>query len=179
MASVKKDSNVLWINAFHNPYKFWRTPIKWTKCFFRSFSIARDRIVRGWSPYDVWDLDVYVNQILGQGLEYLADNHMAYPGNDRFPTPESWEEWLRMTAKAFQNGNKENDEDNPYADRYLKYIEAGHYKDTKDGIEWHDACPIELQENYWQTDKTIGERKAADIKLALRELGEYWGCLWD
>ena len=170
MASVKKAKPVAWINAFYNPYKFWRAPIEWTKRFFRSFSIARDRIVRGWSPHDAWDLYVYVNQILGQGLEYLADNHVGYPGNDRFPTPESWEEWLRMTAKAFQNDNKENDEDNPYADRYWSYIKPGHYNNT---------CPIELQENYWQMDRTIDKRKAADIKLAFRELGEYWECLWD
>ena len=175
----KKDNSIIWINAFYNPYKFWRAPLRWTKRFFCSFSIAYDRIVRGWSPYDVWDLNTYVNQVLGQGLEYLADNHMAYPGDDRFPTPESWEEWLRAQAKAFQNYNKDNDEFNPYSKRYWGYMNGGGFKTVKEGLEWRDLCPMELKENYGRVDRRIEERKAADIKLAFRELGEYWGNLWD
>ena len=183
--SYRKDkSSMKWINAFYNPYKFFRAPFQWLKCFFRSFSIARDRIVRGWSPYDVWDLDSYINQILGQGLDYLADNHMGYPGTKPFDTPEKWTEWLHTQAKAFRDLNRENDEENPFAERYWKYLDASVWETQKDEngrTYWHhsDACPIDLREKYERLDKIIYERKQTNLRLALKELGEHWGNLWD
>ena len=188
MAIKNKDNNqtVKWINAFYNPYTFWRSPIKWTKCFFHSFSIARDRIVRGWSPYDVWDLNTYVNQILGQGLDYLADNHNGYPGVKPFETSEKWSEWLHAQAKAFNDLNRDNDEENPYAPRYLKYLEEAHFESRPSKnhpglyeLEMRNSCPKDLEEKYRAMDEVIEKRKATNLRLAMKELSEYWGSLWD
>ena len=159
---------VKWINAFYNPYKFWRNPIRWSRCFFRSFRVAKDRIRQGWSPYDVWDFGTYLNQVIGDGLEYLAKNHHAYPGNNDFPTAESWEKWLLAQAKPFQESNKDNDLDNPYARRYNSYLESNAQR-----------MPVELRDSYFKMDKTIEEHKAVERRLALRALGEYWSYLWD
>ena len=180
MKQIKNNDDHLWINAFYNPYKFWRSPFKWLKTFFQSFKIARDRIVKGWSPSDVWNLDNYVNHILGNGLQYLADNHMAYPGDDTFPNSEAWEKWLRAQAKAFQDANIDNDKDNPFAQRYWKYVETSEWKTTKEGQTFlRMNCPMDLQNKYYEMDRTIQKRKDAAVRLAFRELGEHWGKLWD
>lgn len=176
----KDKASVLWINAFYNPHHFFRSPFKWLKCFFKSFGVARDRIVRGWSPYDVWDLNTYVNQILGQGLEYLANNHIGYPRNEEFPTPESWTEWLHKQAKVFKDLNRENDEENPFANKYWKYLDASVWETEADGTLTHrDACPQDLKEKYYRLDRIINERKQAAMRIAMRELSEHWSNLWD
>ena len=180
----EKSKNIKWINAFYNPYKFFREPWKWTRCFIRSFGIVYNRITKGWAPCDVWDLNTYINQVLGQGLEYLAKHHCGYPCDEKFKSDEDWTNWLLTQAKAFQDLNRDNDDENPFAERYWKYLDASVWEKEQDEnghLIWKskDACPQDLREKYERLDRIIQTRKQANLRLALKELGEHWGNLWD
>lgn len=69
----------------------------------RGFKYAAQRIRKGWCESDVWNLDLYLESIIIDTLRQLADVSHGYPGNDEFPTFESWQNWLRETADMIDN----------------------------------------------------------------------------
>ena len=99
------------LNVFNNPYYRWRYPDCWLKnarMFFRSFKYAYQRITRGWANCDTWDLDSYYSKIFNGTLNYLADNHWGYPGNNQFPDDESWTKYLKVMAQKFYQCDESN-----------------------------------------------------------------------
>lgn len=58
----------------------------------------RQRIQEGICDYDTWNLDGWMLQVIPTGLRKLARNTHTYPGNEQFPTFESWQKWLLETA---------------------------------------------------------------------------------
>jgi len=157
------------VHAFYTPYKFWRTPIKWIKDFFCNCSIARDRIRKGWSPNDIWNLEMYLSSIIGESLDFLASHHMGYPGNEPFETSEKWEDWLRAQAYPFKHYLEDNDNENPFSEEFIKCLD----------IDTLDLISDELRKNYNETDRKIQEKKYQEVQKAMEELGKYWGHLWD
>lgn len=65
----------------------------------RSVETKIQRMQRGWGDTDTWNMDVYLARVIGGQLAYLAENTHTYPGNDEFPTPESWSAALTENSK--------------------------------------------------------------------------------
>lgn len=78
-----------------------------------------ERLHDGISHYDAWDMDEYLLHILSTGLKYLA-NGISFPGNEKFPTPNSWKEALLKYSHIFQ----EVLESDSYSDDEIKKRQA-------------------------------------------------------
>lgn len=100
------------LNVFKSPKLSLRYPSNWSaiiRTFFRSFKWAYQRVTRGFADYDVWDFDGFLLNILANGLEHLADTTISYPGDEEFPTYESWIKYLREMAMCFRKADEGND----------------------------------------------------------------------
>ena len=100
------------LNVFKSPKLPLRYPSNWSaiiRTFFRSFKWAYQRVTRGFADYDVWDFDGFLLNILANGLEHLADTTISYPGDEEFPTYESWIKYLREMAMCFRKADEGND----------------------------------------------------------------------
>lgn len=56
-------------------------------------SLKDQRITRGWSDVDTWNLGEYVMRVTGEMLVYFADHTDSYL--DTYATPEHWQAELR------------------------------------------------------------------------------------
>jgi hypothetical protein len=166
------------LNVFNNPYFSWKYPDCWIKnarMFFRSFKYAYQRVTRGWANCDTFDLDDYLEHVLYESLNYLADNHMGWPCNDKFPTDEDWTKYLKDMAQKFYTCNEVNDTyPHPEEDKWWKWIQE-HPKEEhiipNNKNPYAETMIAEANEN----DK----KRAADLAEGLKMLAHVWRSLWD
>ena len=160
------------LNVFNNPYYKWYYPSGWIKnarMFFRSFKYAYQRITKGYANCDTFDLDSYYLDIFSGTLNHLADNHWGYPGNDEFPTDESWTAYLKELAHKFYLANESNDAyPTPEADKWWEWLKANdNNKDNPYGKSMFD----EANEIDKQRDKEMHE--------GMKMLDHVFFMLWD
>ena len=115
------------LNIWKNMMFPWRYPPNWIKNiknFFRCIKWSYQRIVRGYSDYDVWDLDVYYTNIMVNSLRQLAKKHHGIPyefedsiDND----PDDWTIYLNKIADLLETAEQLEDEWEP--DSYQANIE--------------------------------------------------------
>ena len=82
------------LNVFKNcmPYS-WKHPKGWLEnleCFGRCLKWGYQRITKGISECDNWNLDEYMTNVWIEGIKYLADKGHGYPGTEEFPTFSHW-----------------------------------------------------------------------------------------
>lgn len=165
------------LNVFKNPYYKWYYPDCWIKnarMFFRSFKYAYQRVTRGWANCDTWDLDDYLEHVIAGTLNYLADNHMGYPGNEKFPDDETWTKYLKDTAQKFYNGNEINDVyPTPEGDKWWNWVEDNLKESDflKDTNPYTEAMCAEEQKN--------AQQREADVQEGLKMIAAIWKNLWD
>ena len=85
------------LNVFNTQWCPWKYPSNWPRnirLFFRQFKWAYQRITRGFCDFDVWDMDIYLSQLIADEVKHLADTTHSYPGTTEFPTYESWKAYL-------------------------------------------------------------------------------------
>lgn len=162
------------LNVFNNPYYRWRYPDCWIKnarMFFKSFKYAYQRITKGYANCDTFDLDSYYLDIFSGTLNYLADNHCGYPGNDEFPTDESWTIYLKELAYKFYLANESNEAySTPEADKWWGWNEK-HPNDKISNNPYIEAMHKEEQEN--------SAKREANLREGLKMLEACWKDLWD
>lgn len=56
------------------------------------------RSVRGWSDYDVWGLDSYLERVIGGSILHLRDTSHGYPGTEGASTMVEWQTVLTNIA---------------------------------------------------------------------------------
>lgn len=119
----------------------------------------------GWAPRDVWSLDHYLNRVLGSTLAHLADTTHGTPGG--YP--------LGSKAPTDEYGNPATDHDQwnadlrKWSDAFLDlhaWDETGERAEFDKGTNVRDVCKME-------------ENKYKKVEKALKELGPWWGGLWD
>jgi len=76
------------------------------KNFFRNIRWSAQRITKGYCAKDAWDIDYHLSALIAAMLEDLAKNSHTYPGNEEFPTPESWEKYLLELSHDFYRLNE-------------------------------------------------------------------------
>ena len=112
-------------NVFKQYYCPWRYPSNWIKnirLFFRRYKWAYQRATRGYADCDIWDMDSWILNLFHDSLNHLADNHMGYPGDDRYPTDEEWTTQLKDLAQLFYQANESNDYyPTPVADKWYEW----------------------------------------------------------
>lgn len=157
------------LNAFNTTYWNWYSP-KNIKIFFRNIKFAYQRVVRGYSDWDVWDLNTTLLIYLPETLRYLANNTHSYPME---MTEEEWKQKLNQIADGFEHADEANNYyKNEYWDLYLKEL------NQKPG-----ARDIEAFERYKklrvEKDKINAQLRQADFEEAWAQLGSIFFDLWD
>jgi hypothetical protein len=161
-----------------NVFKFgmapWRRPANWwsnTKVFFRRFKWAHQRATRGFADCDVWNLDCSILEYLSGALNYLADHHWGFPGNEQFPTDESWTSFLKDMAQKFYQANESNEFYPTSAENeWWEYINHDS-KNERKLIELKNAMLEEERENEYKRERDFAEAWSA--------LGDVFWHLWD
>ena len=166
------------LNVFNNTYYRWRYPDCWwknIKIFFSSFREAYQRITRGFSYCDVWDFDTYLAELMAQGLNVLADDGWGYPGDEEFPTKESWEEYLHDVSNLFRFYL-----DDHYNEYEKDWVATWENKSLVDGLRGEKTPEErEITDKYLDREGEIEGEKYAAAQKALRMIAHVWGNLWD
>ena len=105
------------MNVFTRGYLKWY-PRNWLfniGHFFRSLKWAYQRATKGFCDSDVWSLDSFLANLIGDSVKHLADTTHGYPPEC---TEESWEEILLKIAECFKNADKWNNDVNIYYEEY-------------------------------------------------------------
>jgi hypothetical protein len=97
--SAIRKKNKLKMLRYLVKFSTWRFMFKKMKRIPRETKWFFQRARRGWSDYDVWDLDRYIAGILADSLAYLRDHHCGYPSGS---TDEVWIATLDEMSKRFK-----------------------------------------------------------------------------
>lgn len=162
------------MNVFKYGVAPWRHPANWwgnIKVFFRHFKWAYQRATRGFADCDVWNLDSSILEYLSGTLNHLADYHWGYPGDERFPTDESWTEFLKDMAQKFYQANEVNAfYPTPASDEWWEYY-RNDSRNCEKMIQLKDAMLEEERENEHKRERDFAEAWSA--------LGDVMWNLWD
>ena len=162
------------MNVFKYGVAPWRHPANWwnnIKVFFRHFKWAYQRATRGFADCDVWNLDSSILEYLSGTLNHLADYHWGYPGDERFPTDESWTEFLKDMAQKFYQANEDNAfYPTPASDEWWEYY-RNDSRNCEKMIQLKDAMLEEERENEHKRERDFAEAWSA--------IGEVMWNLWD
>lgn len=123
------------LNAFNVYYLPWTHPISNIKTFFRSVKYSYQRITRGFSDYDVWELDSYLSLILSETFKHLSKTNHGHPYD---LSEDEWDNLLLdMSEKALQM-SPFYEFDNEYEDELLFDYEEGRIKQDNCFDAWKD-----------------------------------------
>ena len=160
------------LNILKQNYSPWRYISNWPrniKLFFRRYKWAYQRATRGYCDYDIWDLDYFYTNLFVESLNQMANVAEGYPGNEKFPTYESWTRYLRKVARLFyQSLEANNYYATPEEEKWWDWIQK--HPRSKDN-PFSDSMINEAKEN----DK----KRNADFEKAWEMMGEIHGNLWD
>lgn len=158
-------------NAFNLDYT--KNFIKNIKIFKRGIKFAYQRITRGYSDYDVYDLDFYISNLLSEMLNHLADTTNGYPcGVDEEIENgyEKWQEELRQAAKYIKDATEID-----YTDELLRRYEL--YEEAK-----KNGCD-ELAQGHLAKWHELGTKEQNEKQEALNNFCEWLKLrffdLWD
>lgn len=155
-----------------HPWHWWlRARIRW-----RWQKIARPspwyrvrwgwhRYRHGWARPDVWDLDGYLTELIGQSLLYLRDHGHAYPHEPDPELPDVHEE------VPGEPGN------------FTNYLTPERWNEILTKM----AAPLVAYKTHWEypdgetTDEHLNREAKiiSDAQDALRLIAEWLPCLWD
>lgn len=138
------------------------------KDFFCNHKAAKQRATMGFCYGDVWDMDEWFCTIIPQMLRIMAEKGSAYPGDDKFDTPEKWHDWLNGMADVFEASNVEDDEENEFAKEFFN-------------MKPKDPKYEEMKTLYFERAKEIANQKKAMRASAMKAFSEgiIEGILWD
>jgi hypothetical protein len=122
------------------------------------------RATRGWDDTSTWSLDHHLCKTLADQLDHLAETTHTYPGNDDFPTFETWTRELRFQASQLRRMNEAPTVSLAEAD--LRALRSA------------GATEEQLKDAY----ELIAQAEARDIeasKNALRWVADHLPSLWD
>ena len=160
--------------AMYYPWKYIRNLPKNIESVIRRFKWAYQRITKGYANCDLWNLDHYLAKLIASAVRELAETGMGFPGDEEFPTEESWEEYLKTIADFFEM-YLDDELFNVYEEDYLKMIEE------KGLISNGDMTPEEeeLFHNYIEVEKENAEFRSEALHGAVERLNHIWEGLWD
>lgn len=157
-------------------------PWIWVKDFCGNLRAAYYRSKYGFAPRDVYELGYAFLEVVPQMLKMLADGD-GYPGNEEFPTPESWRNYLLSISNLLENARDEvRDKKNEY---YLAWEEQT-WGDQFE--EWYDEKGnrhLKAKENtivkkYLERDAQLAREQDIMIEEALELINRVGiKSLWD
>jgi hypothetical protein len=169
-----------YLNLFRKQnYSPWRWPANWKpniKHFFRNFKYAYQRAIRGFSDWDAWDLDLFYTHLFRDSLNYFAENTYGYPGNNEFPTIESWQEYLKDIAWHFDQSIEGNEEiKNPYEEEFEKQLFS---RDWLKNINQPTEEDKAISKKYFDEEMKIADYRDNHFSIGIDKMKHIFGHLW-
>ena len=164
-------------NVFKKGYVPWRYLTNWPTnihCFFRNFKWAWQRATRGYADTDVWDMYGWLLNVLSDAINYLAEHHMGWPGNEQFPEDMNWTEYLKQIAQLFYQANEMNEfYPTTERDRWWQW-----YQDKS--VEEQAKCGSNpYSERMFKEDNENAVKRDADFHAAWKMMEDVFWHLWD
>ena len=160
-----------------------RHPIKFLRETRSIIKAAWWRITKGWCPGDCWEFAYWFLDVAPEMLDYLADHACGYPGNEKFPTYESWQEHLRAISNMLKNSRDEvRDKKNEYTEAHEKELETGwqRYTTNSDGSKTVVVSDSPTFNNYYNRDLELSREQDVIIEEAFKLLAETpFKGIWD
>jgi len=82
-------------------------------CFVKELWIgaknAWHRMRYGWAWVDLWNMDMYLCELVPSMLRELADRACGYPESEECPNMETYREYLREFAKLWEYAHSEDE----------------------------------------------------------------------
>lgn len=168
-----------WSNRYYltHPWKLFKD----IRTYIKNY---RHRARYGYAWVDLWNMDTYLDQLIPNMLDELADRSHGWPQGEEWPEFEDWQKELHVIAELWRLTACD-----PLAD--------------KDEIEYHfavyrDKVPLEPIKHlpqytqYLLTDEEIAaidgeqeqwKRVSLEIETLRRKIftriSSFWGTLWD
>jgi hypothetical protein len=98
------------------------------------------RAGRGWANKDTWNLADTIARRLAEQLDYLAANAHGWPGNDEYPTFESWQVALREAATNLRHVDPSPQAEQTLDAWYSLICEFGNTEETKAAFILHNEA---------------------------------------
>ena len=172
------------VNLFKFPHN-WRSfygikkNIIW---FFNAIGYAYQRATKGFSSFDVWDLNNYLEEVISESLFFLARNAHGYPtylmseisGEDEEKADEAraqaWKDKLLYVASCFKEINTFNDS---FSEEEYQYVEK--LRSLSDDPEGYEKVAKEYRDFLEYKRRTYNKK----LEVAFIELKNVWPHLWD
>ena len=155
-------------------------PWIWIKDLFYNCKYAYQRVMRGWSDADAFNLNYWLADILPNMLRYLADD-ISYPGQGEFDTWEKWHNWLVETAANVER-LRENAIENEWDERFYEESERLRRTKHENGayIFFYEETPEYkvLKDKWFARAKEIGEYQVGLAARTFAEIGKNFYDLW-
>lgn len=143
---------------------------------FKSIKRIKDRIVYGYCDMDAWNVDSYLGFVIPGILSTLAANTHSFPGNDKFPTAESWEDKLEQVARDLARARDWEKWENPYRSAWEKSLCNIKFEDGV--MKTSDENKI-LNKEYLYVEADNHSKAVALRNMALDFIRDNWEDLWD
>lgn len=154
----------------------------------RNIRAAWMRATKGYCYSDIWNWFDWFLYTIPPMFKYLAEHGHGYPDNERFPTPESWQNWLNETAdKLISCREEEWEKRNEYYEDYINSfdIDWDKTKASKDEegiytIMWNEQPNHEeISQLYFAREKEIVKESQETLKEVFSQIAENFYTLWD
>ena len=170
---------------YDRPLKFiLRHPFQYIRFLCRAILKARQRALKGFCDWDVWDMDYWLTHVLPPMFTEMAENCHGYPGCEPFETPEKWDAWLRSMAKDLTSLQEDwTDTRNEYGEQFFGTVDdlrvVEHTKDGFAEVKYKEEPDEELRSKWSaRCDELFEEQQEFAIKT-FSDIGRYLSCLWD
>lgn len=137
------------------------------------------RATKGVAYRDSAEMDEYLLHIIPIMLREIA-NGEAYPGNDEFPTYESWKTFCCDLANKFEMVQQERWEDggyNEYEEEWEKTLEPRNPNLTTT-MDMTEEERQRIRKLYWEREKELWVERQNIIEEAYNTLAKYHGHFW-
>lgn len=173
-----------YLNIFRKEdYCPWRWLPNWPKNikhFFCCFKYAYQRATKGFSDWDRWDLDVFYNHLFVNSLREYAEKAMGYPGNDEFPTMESWQKYLNDMADLFEQSIEGYETaKNPYEKEFEDTFMDRSQPDWFERVNKPTPEEQKISKKYFKAEQKLAEYRDKCHHKAMKMLEHVFGSLWD
>lgn len=170
------------LNIFTGGYMPWYPRNWWSniRYFFRTIKWGWQRVTKGYSDCDTWNLDAYYSNMMIASLSQFRAEVQGYPGY-----MDSIEEWYAILDKIIfllkqANEDEPLEEKNELSEWYEEYLKTKTFDFTKvDKIASKDDEETKLKVNqYYKREEELHQIRTQKRKEAFELLAEYFGHLW-
>lgn len=145
-------------NRERYPYcKWWNIPAH----IKRLYTMIRDiywRAKYGFTPYDTWDLDDFLGDLMYDSITYFEKNRHGFPTD---MTDEQWAVYLSEMAEAFKYAAlRESEKVNELTEKWYDIIDSVG-RDTPEAKEAWDKV-VEAEKEFWE-ERQKAIDKACDM----------------